>query len=300
VHIWSTQRPLVERFWSLAEAVERAEPFSSGEPVGAVRHVLDILEALDAGRSGGVVAPSTRGFLMDLASRERAGQLEYSAPERASGRSADERSLVFSIGVLLFEGLSGRHPRSKAEGPRRFAHLRSHEIHALVTHTPGIPIALRALLVRAMDPAPQQRFDSVASLRAELEWYLVAEREGAYALAPQVERAREERVRTGMERALPAVLVDSIAMVPLRPRSAELDLETAVVPRLEPRDLLPSRRAERSVPPAPRAQIDAQAAPPQVKPRRSRRSVRIRMVLVAVGLSFGSAALTALVMLLFP
>src|SRR5688572_20029850 len=81
---------LAERFWSLAEAAERKAAVERSYPVGVIRQVLAIFRALDAGRSGGVLAASTRAFLAELAGREQAGDLRYSPPERATGEATSE------------------------------------------------------------------------------------------------------------------------------------------------------------------------------------------------------------------
>ena len=110
--------PLAERFWSIARGQDvDCDPV---EPVGVVSQVLAILDALDRGERGAPVSVHTLSFLKLLRESEQRGDLSYAAPEQICGEMLDERSLVFSVGVLLFERLTGRHPFG-ADKQRRVA-----------------------------------------------------------------------------------------------------------------------------------------------------------------------------------
>jgi hypothetical protein len=159
---------LAERFWSLAHSASPSEEEIDPDPQAIVRHVLQILDALAAGELGDGVSQCSLSFLALLRQHEAMGDLSYASPEQARGESLDERSLVFSVGVLLFEELTGRHPFGK-EGARRFARIKKGEMGSGVQYFPQVPTALRGVLVQAMGPFPEERFQSLGELRAALE-----------------------------------------------------------------------------------------------------------------------------------
>jgi len=100
---------LAERFWSLAHSAGQKDADSTDpEPRAVVRHVLKILDALAAGEVGDGVSQCSMSFLALLRQHEAMGDLSYASPEQARGENLDERSLVFSVGILLFEELTGR------------------------------------------------------------------------------------------------------------------------------------------------------------------------------------------------
>ena len=72
--------------------------------------------------------------------------------------------MVFSVGVLLFEELTGRHPFGQTTA-RRFARIKKGELGSGVQYFPEVPTELRSMLVQAMGPFPEERFASLAELR---------------------------------------------------------------------------------------------------------------------------------------
>jgi hypothetical protein len=139
------------------------------EPKAIVRHVLRILDALSAGEVGDGVSQSTVSFLALLRQQEAAGDMSYASPEQARGETLDERSLVFSVGVLLFEELTGRHPFGAVNNPRRFARIQKGELGSGVQYFPQVPAELRTVLMKAMGPFPEERYASLSDLRKNLE-----------------------------------------------------------------------------------------------------------------------------------
>lgn len=82
--------------------------------------------------------------------------------EQARGRPLDARSDLFSLGQLLFELVCGRLPASDVSA------LALEELDAAATVNPQVTASMAAVLARALQPDPQQRFQSAAELSAAL------------------------------------------------------------------------------------------------------------------------------------
>lgn len=93
------------------------------------------------------------------------GTAEYLAPEQASGVSRDDkRSDVYSLGVLLYEMVTGRVP---FEHPNAGEVLQRH-VNALPPPprliVPSLSEAVEAVILRALEKRPDARFPSAAAL----------------------------------------------------------------------------------------------------------------------------------------
>ena len=74
------------------------------------------------------------------------GSLPYMSPEQAQGAPVDERSDVFSFGVLLFEMLAGRRPFDGATSVETLAKILEGATPSLAAIRPDVPAALDALV----------------------------------------------------------------------------------------------------------------------------------------------------------
>jgi len=83
----------------------------------------------------------------------------YAPPEFLAGNSADARTDIYSLGGLLFHGMTGLHPAS----PQAAANGAPPTLQKLV---PGIPAALGQIIARCLAEEPDGRFRNVAELLA--------------------------------------------------------------------------------------------------------------------------------------
>ncbi len=93
----------------------------------------------------------------------------YISPEQIRGQPADERSDQYSLGVVLFEMLTGRPPFLDHDVRTLcLKHLRDPVPEMLSPHGP-LPDELTKIVERAMNKSPAQRFPSMRAMRAELD-----------------------------------------------------------------------------------------------------------------------------------
>ncbi|MFT3714174.1 MAG: serine/threonine-protein kinase [Archangium sp.] len=98
-----------------------------------------------------------------------AGTPSYMAPEQASGVGVDARSDVWALGVMLFELLSGKLPFGGAGPTQIMEAVRTQEIPDLKTLEPDAPQALRAVVEKALQRAPSQRYQNAGEMADALE-----------------------------------------------------------------------------------------------------------------------------------
>jgi serine/threonine protein kinase len=93
------------------------------------------------------------------------GTLAYMAPEQLRGQPADERSDLYSLGIVLHEMLTGSPPfAGKTEYDLIQAHVNSRPPR-LRSLMPDAGATLEAALNRALAKGPEQRFASVREFR---------------------------------------------------------------------------------------------------------------------------------------
>jgi len=104
------------------------------------------------------------------------GTLAYMSPEQTGrmNRVIDRRSDLYSLGVTLYELLTGALPFETAD-PLELVH--SHVARAprpVHEVRPGVPDALAQIVHNLLSKEPEERYQSAASLRADLEACLAA------------------------------------------------------------------------------------------------------------------------------
>jgi serine/threonine-protein kinase len=196
VSVYDSGRDGTERYFvmeyvpgkSLAELLRERGRLEAGEAVGITSQIANALAAAHAAgiihrdiKPGNVmVLPSGEAKVLDFGiARATAdvalthttmvlGSAPYIAPEVALGRSADQRSDIYSLGCVLYEMLTGRppfvgdlpavvmsqHTNAEPQPPRELV--------------PDIPVGLEALVLQMLAKNPADRPHQAAELPAAL------------------------------------------------------------------------------------------------------------------------------------
>jgi eukaryotic-like serine/threonine-protein kinase len=172
---------------TLKELVRRRGRLPGGE---AVAIALELLAAVGAAHANGVIHRDVKSqnILIDRAGRVKVadfgiaqagdpgmteagsilGTAQYLAPEQARGEPVDERSDLYSVGVVLYEMLTGRVP-FKGDSAVTVALKHVNELPpdpaGLV---PGLPYSLNQIVLKALAKDPNRRYGSAAEFAADL------------------------------------------------------------------------------------------------------------------------------------
>lgn len=97
------------------------------------------------------------------------GTIDYLSPEAVQGQEPDERSDIWSFGVLMFEMLAGQRPFTGSAVSARLLSILSEPPPDLEALRPEAPPSLVDLVYRMLQKDPAQRIPSVRLVGAELE-----------------------------------------------------------------------------------------------------------------------------------
>ncbi|MEM1414556.1 MAG: protein kinase [Myxococcota bacterium] len=96
----------------------------------------------------------------------------YMAPEQAQGkRSIDHRADIYSLGVILFQALTGQYPFDDDSYPMLVLKICTEPPPDPLEFRPDLPHGLVGIITRLLQKDPAARFQDCASLRAALEPY---------------------------------------------------------------------------------------------------------------------------------
>jgi hypothetical protein len=174
---------LAQRFWSLVpERTDRPDYVSTVEHLLVIFERFRVLES-DRNRESTIATLSLDTLLRQ---QEMQGDRLYASPEQLAGAPLTERSLVFTVGVLLFERLCDRHPFAGSQQPITLVRMRKAELGSSVNYLPRLPQLLRSILTRALSPLPEERFANLDELARALRWFVEEERRSVLPGAPPV------------------------------------------------------------------------------------------------------------------
>src|ERR1035441_1185376 len=100
------------------------------------------------------------------------GTATYFSPEQAEGIGVDARTDIYSLGVVLFEMLTGR-PPFLGDTPVSVASKHVRDIPPMPRELlETVPVELEAVTMKAMAKLPDQRYDNAEDFRADLLRFL--------------------------------------------------------------------------------------------------------------------------------
>jgi serine/threonine protein kinase len=108
------------------------------------------------GESGTGVPPENAGPTAGTAEPHSiaAGTPHYMAPEQKAHRITDHRADIYSLGVVLYEMLTGELPEDKLQPPSRRVH---------------VDVRIDEIVLRALETKPELRFATAAEFRTQVE-----------------------------------------------------------------------------------------------------------------------------------
>ena len=102
------------------------------------------------------------------------GKLAYMAPEQARGRDVDHRADLFALGIVLWEMLAGQRLFGRDDAFQTVTAMFHDETPAPSSVRP-VPAELEAIVMKALQRDPTDRYDSCESLTRALRAWLAAE-----------------------------------------------------------------------------------------------------------------------------
>jgi eukaryotic-like serine/threonine-protein kinase len=96
------------------------------------------------------------------------GKLGYMSPEQARGEQVDRRADIFSLGVVLYELLTGRPLYRASEGRELLELVRQANIEAPSVIAPGVPPELEIIVMRALSRNREDRFQTAREFSAAI------------------------------------------------------------------------------------------------------------------------------------
>jgi serine/threonine protein kinase len=158
-------------------------------PLGAAFRITDdILSALSHAHSRGIVhrdikpsniivtprgAPKLTDFGIATAAGDARitrsgvaiGSLAYMSPEQVMSKPLDERSDIYSLGVTIYEALTGRKPfQSSSEYALMDAHLKEMPVSP-GSIVPSVPLGVSVVVMKSLAKAAEDRYQSAAEFQ---------------------------------------------------------------------------------------------------------------------------------------
>src|SRR6185312_11579231 len=97
------------------------------------------------------------------------GTLYYMAPEQVEGKETDERSDIFSFGVVLYEMITGQRPFTGDTQAAVLAALLKDQAPPMSQRQPTTPRALERVVRKCLEKKPDDRWQSARDLKPTLE-----------------------------------------------------------------------------------------------------------------------------------
>ncbi len=158
------------------------------------------------------------------------GTIAYMSPEQARGEAVDARSDLFSVGMVLYELLTGKSP-FPGDTPAVITDGIMNRVPVdIVERNPEVPLALQDVIERALQKRPEDRYQSAHLMHHDLEALssLLFSDASKEALK-KLESRRRKQYRSASHRAAAAPAVTASRSAGMAHRSARFKAALAIV-----------------------------------------------------------------------
>ncbi|HEY6240190.1 MAG TPA: serine/threonine-protein kinase, partial [Burkholderiales bacterium] len=147
------------------------------------------------------------------------GSPKYISPEQVVGKRADHRSDIFSLGVILYECVTGATPFNGEGLSALMYQITNHDPAPPSSINPQVPVMLDYIFAKVLAKGPEARYQSAADFANDL-------------------RECRMQMETAPQGAGGALLATRSIPIPLPPQSAAAPSQTAGTPGPDPDDEL--------------------------------------------------------------
>lgn len=169
---WTRLRPLLSQLVEATRMLHRRKGLLCGVSPDIMRVTSDeegerlLISSAGIWQAQDLLATLNDQTLRGIALAD--AELRYTAPEILTGRSADVRSDIFTMGVIAYEMATASLPYDGSSMPELLGNMLRGEPADPSLRQPTLPAASVAALLRALRPAQEQRYPSALDFGREL------------------------------------------------------------------------------------------------------------------------------------
>jgi len=242
------------------EGTDLAERLEHGpiSPPDAVNYIQQVLSALsyahqqhiihrDIKPSNMMLTPQGVVKLMDFgiarAGEERSitmtgttlGSLGYMSPEQVKGEPTDARSDLYSVGVSLYEMVTGQRPfQASSDYSIMAAHVKEVPKPPVELH-PGLPAAMNEIIIMSIAKDPVQRFQTADAFRNALSSVHFTDAESTPVLLGKPDDVTVDTILPAASQPAPAATPQPTFAVPAKTPPVPVASPTPSIPMPPPR-----------------------------------------------------------------